>query len=106
MQNKLSIFYVTFPDKESALNMANQLIKNKLAGCCNLICNIHSIYSWNNNIENAEEFVLIIKTIEEKKEPLIDFIQTNHPYKIPCILNLVDGTINSDYFNWLKACLV
>lgn len=105
MENKLIVFYVTFPDFQSARDIAKLLIQNKLAGCCNLIPNITSIYPWNNQIETSQECVLIIKTTEEKSKTLVEFIQTKHPYTVPCILNLQNGNINSSYFEWIKNSL-
>ncbi len=103
MENKLSVFYVTFPDYSSAVNMANLLINNKLAGCCNVIQNVQSIYSWNGKIENSDEVIMIIKTIDDKADDLLKFIENNHKYEVPCILNLNDGKINQSYYEWIKS---
>ncbi len=103
MENKLSVFYVTFPSYSSAVDMANSLINNKLAGCCNVIQNVQSIFRWNEKLENTQEFVLIIKTIEEKTNELVKFIETHHSYEVPCILNLNEGKINQSYYEWIKS---
>jgi periplasmic divalent cation tolerance protein len=105
MKNKLIIFYVTFPDYSTALEMANSLIKNKLAGCCNIIPGVHSVYLWNERIENSQEFVMIIKTVEEKSDELVRFIESKHPYEVPCILRINDGNINSSYYEWIKKSM-
>lgn len=102
MENKLIVVYVTFPDNNSALEMANKVIKNKLAGCCNIFPSVQSVYFWNEKIENSEEVVMILKTVEEKYQDLFEFIEKNHPYKVPCILKLNDGIINHSYYEWIK----
>lgn len=103
MENKLSVLYVPFPDQNSAERMAVYLIENQLVGCCNIIPSIFSIYIWNQQIEKSSECVLIIKTIEEKLEEVISTIENQHPYQIPCILNLIDGSVNHSYFGWIKG---
>lgn len=103
MENKLSVLYVPFPDQDSAERMAIYLIENQFVGCCNIIPSIFSIYSWNQQIEKNNECILIIKTIEEKLKEVINIIENQHPYQIPCILNLKDGSVNLPYFEWVKG---
>ena len=50
----------TFPTQTEANTCAAALIKQKLAACCH-IYPINSIYSWDNAIENSNEFVCVIK---------------------------------------------
>lgn len=98
----LSVFYVPFPDVESASLMAKSLLKEKLAGCCNLILNMQSFYWWEGEIEQSSEVVLIIKTLPSVASKTIAFIESNHPYSVPCILQLEDPFINASYRSWLE----
>jgi len=105
MQNKILLLYVPLPSYESAMEMAQSLINNRLAACCNIIPKVTSVYSWNGKIENSEESVLIIKTLEIKLEEITLFIQEKHTYDVPCILNLNQCTVNSSYFDWMLSSI-
>jgi len=105
VENKFMIFFVTIGKIEDAENLAYKLVEQKIAACCNIIENITSIYFWNNKIEKEKEYLIIIKTMQEKKNELIEFIKKNHPYQVPeCIgFNIEQG--NNNYLNWILETL-
>lgn len=105
MENKICMIYVTFPNKESAMSIAKYLISNKLAACCNIFPSMTSIYEWNSQIELSEEFVMIIKTTDIHFKKIENYISENHPYEIPCIINLSQGTVNEKYYQWMLNTL-
>ena len=51
----------TCPNKVIAKEIAHDLVVNKLAACVNILPEITSIYSWQDNIECDIEVQLIIK---------------------------------------------
>ena len=71
----------------------------------NIIKDINSIYMWKGNIENDTEYLLIIKTTEEKSDRLIEKISQIHSYENPeCIGVKIDkGSVK--YLNWIKEVL-
>ena len=56
IQNKQSgiIVLSTFPDEESIISIAEQLINKKLCACVSLT-KVRSLYNWNNKLENHFE---------------------------------------------------
>lgn len=101
-KDSLSIFYVPFPDEESASLMASNLLKEKLVGCCNLIKGMQSFYWWEGKIEQSSEVILIIKTLPSLASKTIGFIEAHHPYLVPCILQLESQFINASYLSWME----
>ena len=87
---------------DSAETISTLLVKEKLAGCVNIIPKIKSIYSWDNKIEKDEEFLMVIKTKQALFELVKEKIILLHPYEIPEIISIKidDGT--TDYLNWIK----
>jgi periplasmic divalent cation tolerance protein len=80
------IFLVTVPNLEEAKKIARILVESRLAACVNIIHNILSIYRWKGKIEEDNEYLLLIKTIEENNEQIIQKILEIHSYENPeCI---------------------
>ena len=97
---KILIVITTEPNEKIAKNIANLLIKNKLAACVS-IKHIDSIYKWEDKIEQNKEFELTIKSKPEFKDNLILFLQKNLSYDVPQILH---NNFNSEckYHEWLN----
>ena len=93
------IMVTTESSKSNALQMAKLLIQNKLAACVS-IKQIFSIYKWDNDIEETNEFEITIKSKLEFKDYLVEFLNKNSTYDIP---QIIYKTFNSDikYFDWL-----
>ena len=91
---------VTIP-RDEATSLAKGLVEERLAACVNIIPKIESVYWWEDKINYDSESLLIIKTTQNKVEPLIEFIRENHPYEIPEVvfLKLTEGL--PDYLNYV-----
>lgn len=100
---KYKICFVTTDTKEVALKIARKLVEEKLAACVNIIKNIQSIYRWNDNTEEAEEYLLIIKTKSVLVKDVTVAVKSLHNYKVPEIIfsDITDG--HMDYLDWVGA---
>ena len=90
----------TESSKANALRMAKLLIQNKLAACAS-IKQICSIYKWDDDIEETQEFEITIKSKPEFKDDLIDFLHENSTYDIPQILYKKYLT-GKKYYDWFS----
>ncbi len=98
------IVYTTYPNEKVAVEITKKLIEKKLVGCAN-IKNQKSIYIWEEKIEEDFEVGVIYKTLEEKKDEVIKFIEEHHPYSVPFIMWFkVD--VNNDYLKWLSNTIL
>jgi len=72
-----------------------------MAACVNLIPQIRSFYRWNGKIEDASEWLLVVKTSRDKFNELRAILETAHSYELPEVLALpvVDGS--PTYLTWL-----
>jgi|ERR1700677_4349216 periplasmic divalent cation tolerance protein len=97
------IVLTTVADKEAAEKLAHELVERRLAACVNIVGPTRSVYRWRGNIENEQEFLLLIKTTAERTTELRSALKALHPYELPeCIEIAVDGG-SEEYLAWLAA---
>ena len=97
------VMITTESSKTNALRVAKLLIQNKLAACVS-IKQIFSIYEWDNDIEETNEFEIIIKSKPEFKENLIDFLHKISTYDVPQII-YKEYHSEMKYYDWLNMTI-
>lgn len=105
MNKNFLLVFCTCPNQETAKKLAHDLVANHFAACVNLIPQITSIYRWQNTIETAEEYFLIIKTTATLYSQAENFIRANHPYEIPEIIATPIAQGLPEYLSWLAGAL-
>ena len=96
-----AIVYITTSGVEESEKIGEMLVKERLAGCVNIIPSIKSFYWWDDKIEEDEESILIVKTIEENVKEIIKRVKELHSYENPCIIHLPIKGGSEDYLKWL-----
>ena len=94
----------TFPDEESAKEIAKYVVKEKLAACVN-IAKVKSYYWWNGALTESEEYLAILKTNEEKVEEMKRTVENRHPYEVPEVIEIPITAINNKYLLWINNSL-
>ncbi len=87
--------------EEEAHKIGRTLIERRLAACVNIVPQAKSIYRWYGEIEEAQEWLLLIKTSAEKFSSVRDTIRQLHSYDLPeCVaINIEDGS--PEYLHWI-----
>ncbi len=100
MTNKKFVL-TTAGSAEEARKIAHALVEGKLAACVNVIPQIQSVYRWQGKIEEAQEWLLIIKTTDAAFGRVKDAIKQLHSYELPeCIaVEIKDGS--PEYLKWI-----
>jgi periplasmic divalent cation tolerance protein len=95
------VVLTTAGSEDEARRIAAALVERKLAACVNIIPKILSIYRWRGKVEEAEEWMLLIKTATAF-ERVRDAIKDLHSYEVPeCVcLSIEDGS--PEYLKWLE----
>lgn len=96
----MELLYVTFSSLDEAKGLGENLLNEKLAACVN-IHPITSIYEWEGEIVDENEFVAVVKTTTEKLGDAKSFIEKNHSYDTPCILHITCDA-NEKYEKWVE----
>lgn len=100
------IVFCTTATKENAKEIANALVKNKLAACVNIICGVNSVYEWKGKIAEDNEFLLIIKSKSEIFDKLETKIKELHTYEVPEIISFEIKQGSKPYLDWLNDTLL
>lgn len=98
--SQFGLVLVTAPSKEDAIAISQALITAKLAACVSLFP-VHSIYTWQGNIEQEDEWQLIIKTDLTSFATLAARIHELHPYEVPEIVALPFQHGAETYLAWI-----
>ena len=93
----------TTSNKKNATEIAKTLIESKLAACVNIIPHVISIYTWENNICEGEEFLMVIKTQKKLFKKVESVILEKHEYEIPEIIATSIEKGNDKYLKWIKT---
>ena len=101
MQTKSIVVMVTCGSEEEALKIARSLVEERLAACVNLFPPVRSIYRWDGKIWDEKEWLLIIKTQQNRFEELEKRVKVLHSYSVPEIISLPITEGSSAYLNWL-----
>lgn len=100
MTDKIVIL-TTAGSKDEARKIARALVERLLAACVNIVPQVASIYRWEGEIEEAEEWLLIIKTTQAALGRVREAIIELHSYEVPeCIsISIDDGSVG--YLSWI-----
>jgi periplasmic divalent cation tolerance protein len=95
------VVLTTCDSDQQAQSLARHLIEHRLAACVNILPGTRSVYRWKDNIEDAAEFLLVIKSRRDVFINLREAIASLHSYEIPEVIALpvIDGS--EAYLNWL-----
>ena len=90
----------TFDNKDELDKVSKILLEDRLVSCCQ-VYNIESSDWWKDNIVDANEYLLKMKTKKELYKEVERIILENHSYEVPEIItyNIEDGY--SKYLNWI-----
>jgi periplasmic divalent cation tolerance protein len=104
MTDKILVLTTTGSEDE-AKKIARSLVESYLAACVNIMPRVSSTYRWQGKIDEAEEYLLIIKTSAEKFGDVRRSLQALHSYELPeCIaIPITDGS--PAYLNWIAESL-
>src|SRR5258708_11040391 len=81
------IILTTAGSHDEARKIAHALVDRKLAACVNIVPQVESVYRWQGKVENAAEWLLIIKTQATAFARGRDVIRELHSYELPeCVL--------------------
>lgn len=100
-ENNYIMISTTFDNKEETNKIIKLLLEKRLVSCCQ-VSNITSSYHWKGDIEEANEFLVQMKSKKSLYKEIEQVILDNHSYETPQIVayNIVDGY--KGYLDWIE----
>lgn len=100
MTDKIVVL-TTCDSERQATQLARALVDQRVAACVNILPGARSIYRWKDEIEDAAEWLLVIKSRRDLFPALRAAVEKLHTYEIPELIAmpLVEGS--EPYLAWL-----
>ncbi|MEZ6095655.1 MAG: divalent-cation tolerance protein CutA [Pirellulaceae bacterium] len=93
----------TTSDKKETLELiARELVAKNLVACAQLGGPITSIYRWGGQTEETQEYSLVLKTISEHFQLIVEMIHDIHHYDVPEIIATPIEQVSEKYALWLE----
>jgi periplasmic divalent cation tolerance protein len=100
------VVLVTCGSRPEAAHIARSVVTKRLAACVNIIdAPVRSIYRWKGKVEQAREFLLVIKSSRARLAPLRTQIERLHSYQTPEFIVLPILAAAPQYLLWLAESL-
>jgi periplasmic divalent cation tolerance protein len=100
-----SLILSTASSKDEAQHIARALVDRKLVACVNIIGPIDSIYRWKGEVENAQEFLLMMKTDGDLFERVRDAVKSLHSYEVPEVIQVSVENGLPAYLQWISTSI-
>ena len=101
MAEKILLALSTFPDRETAQRISNQLVTEKFAACANILPAIESVYRWKEKIETGSETLVFFKLSEDRQSAFQEKLRSLHPYEVPEIIFVPISHGLPEYLRWV-----
>ena len=97
------VVFTTCGSAEEAERVARALVDRRVAACANILPGVRSIYRWKGSIEDASEWMVLIKTRRKLFDDLVRELRAVHSYEVPEVIAVPVVAGASDYPSWVAA---
>lgn len=101
MKDEIGMAYITCASMEEAMKIGENLVKERIAACANIIPEMFSLYIWKDELEKSKETVLIAKILKKNYTKLETKVKELHSYTVPCILYYPAAEGFPPYIQWM-----
>ena len=101
MSEEICELVITAHSPDWLANLANDLVKDRLAACAQMFPHVRSTYWWNDEIEESTEARLAIHTRVDLIAEIVQRTTPIHPYTTPCIIALGIVACTDEYLEWV-----
>jgi periplasmic divalent cation tolerance protein len=88
---------------EDAETLGRSVTGVRLAACVQIVGPIRSLFWWQDKLDDAREWLLVIKTTSERLPELEEHIKANHSYDTPEITATQIPWGSAEYLAWISV---
>ncbi len=96
------VIFVTAGSEAEAGKIATALVEEQLAACVNILGPIRSLYRWEGKVADDREWLLLIKTRDERFAAIEARVKALHSYQVPEVIALPIMAGAGEYMRWLR----
>lgn len=93
----------TTETQDQARAIAREAVQSRVAACAQVLGPLISTFWWQGAVEEAAEYLCVMKTRADAFEALERTIRRLHPYDVPEILSFSIHSGATDYLAWLGS---
>jgi periplasmic divalent cation tolerance protein len=87
--------------RDEAERLSRALVERRLAGCVQIVGPVRSVYRWQGAVEEADEWLCLIKTAAERFPAVEAAIRELHSYECPEVIATPITAGSDAYLTWL-----
>src|SRR6202522_2851260 len=91
----------TTDSRAEAMELSRAAVEARLAACAQVAGPVASTYWWDERLERAEEWLVLLKLPADRYEELAAFIAERHSYDEPEIIALPIVAGSAAYLSWM-----
>jgi len=97
------VVFVTCGTLTEGRRIARNVVRKRLSACVSVFLGpVESVYLWKGQVEQAREYLVVIKTTQKHLEELYKTIKKFHSYEVPEFIALPIVAGSDEYLAWLK----
>lgn len=95
------IVVTTVGTEEQALEIAQHLVRDRLAACVNILPGVRSVFHWKGKVNVEGEFLLVAKTVPSRFAAVKAAMKKLNAYELPEILGLAAPFADPAFAKWV-----
>jgi periplasmic divalent cation tolerance protein len=94
---------ITAGDAIWLADFTRKLVEDRLAACGQNIASIRSIYRWEGKVQDDLEARVALHTRARLVATIVERVDRDHPYDVPCVIALPITAGNPRYLDWIRT---
>ncbi|MDX1570249.1 MAG: divalent-cation tolerance protein CutA [Xanthomonadales bacterium] len=102
MSSPILLVLCTAPDPDSAKEISQAVVAEKLAACVNRLIDVQSVFRWEGTVQSEAEVLLLLKTTEVAYPRLEKRLVELHPYELPEVIAVEVSRGLDGFLDWIR----
>lgn len=98
---EVAVVYMTFKDREQALQIGRKLVEERLVACVNILSRMTSLYWWEDQIQEDTEVAAVAKTKQSLVGAVVERVRQLHSYECPCVVSWTIDAGSEAFLEWV-----